>query len=38
VMQARAAHLGGSLELHSICGQGTQVILRWPLVKKGKKG
>ena len=34
VVQARAAHLGGSLEVHSVCGQGTQVTLRWPLGRK----
>lgn len=30
IMRARAAHIGGSLQIESVAGQGTQVKLLWP--------
>jgi len=33
IMQARAARLGGKMEVHSLQGQGTQVLLTWSLEK-----
>lgn len=35
IMRARAARLGGKLEVRSTTGQGTQVRLTWPLLKQG---
>lgn len=34
IMHARAAQLEGRLEIHSQQGQGTQVVLTWPLVEE----
>ena len=31
IMRARAARIGGQLAIQSAPGQGTQVILRWPI-------
>jgi two-component system, NarL family, nitrate/nitrite sensor histidine kinase NarX len=31
IMQARAARLGGKVEIHSQPNQGTQIVLSWPL-------
>ena len=36
IMRARAARLGGELEVRSAAGQGTQVRLIWPLVRQGE--
>jgi len=30
IMQARAKRLGGELHVHSVPGEGTQVVLKWP--------
>ncbi|HUH98508.1 MAG TPA: GAF domain-containing protein [Anaerolineales bacterium] len=30
IMQARAAHIGGTLEIESTPGKGTRLLLRWP--------
>ena len=35
IMQARAAHIGGSLQVESAFGQGTQVRLVWPAAGGG---
>jgi signal transduction histidine kinase len=37
IMRARAARLGGELEVCSTAGQGTQVRLTWPLVSQGEE-
>lgn len=34
IMQARAEHIGGSIELQSVPGCGTRVMLAWPLEVK----
>jgi signal transduction histidine kinase len=34
IMQARARHMGGSIELHSTPGGGTRITLMWPLEAK----
>jgi signal transduction histidine kinase len=31
IMQARAARLGGTVAIESVAGQGTQVVLTWPV-------
>jgi len=36
IMQARAARLGGSLDIHSQPGQGTRVTLLWPIEGKNE--
>ncbi|MEW5870632.1 MAG: type IV pili methyl-accepting chemotaxis transducer N-terminal domain-containing protein [Chloroflexota bacterium] len=36
IMQARAARLGGKLEVHSAQGQGTQIVLTWSIEKVQK--
>lgn len=38
IMQARAEHLGGKLEIHSQPGQGTRVVLSWPLKENHRDG
>jgi len=34
IMRARAARLGGQLTIHSAPGEGTRVVLSWPLVPR----
>lgn len=36
IMRARAARLGGELEVRSTAGQGTRVRLTWPLIRQGE--
>lgn len=37
IMRARAARLGGKLEVYSTAGQGTRVRLTWPLVRQDEE-
>ena len=37
IMQARATHLGGDLRVDSTPGEGTRIILRWPVSSPSRK-